>query len=160
MHPAGVGAFLLTAGCTAAASTSPWNGCLPSSAGFVGSDEFHLWRSGTLVALNTFGGLLLALLALPCIVEYMQTSVSNSAPAKQRGRGTKMAVAGSDGAALQRAVLVAGLVRAAPAFCAMLSAGVQRRHLYVWALFAPKYVFEACFLVLTDLVLLLVAALA
>lgn len=127
----------------------------------MGSDEFHLWRSGTLVALNTFGGLLLALLALPYIVEYVQTTAGSSGPAKQRGHGTKTAAAGGGGsAALQRAVLVAGLVRAVPAFCAMLSAGVQRRHLYVWALFAPKYVFEACFLVLTDLVLLLVAALA
>jgi len=131
-----------------------------SPAGFVGSDEFSLWRSGTLVALNTFGGLLLALLALPYIVEYVQAAAGSSSPAKQRGRGSKAAAPGGSGAALRRAVLVAGLVRATPAFCAMLSAGVQRRHLYVWALFAPKYVFEACFLLLTDTVLPLVAALA
>ncbi|PRW57424.1 GPI ethanolamine phosphate transferase 3 [Chlorella sorokiniana] len=131
---------------------------LQYTAGFVGSDEFHLWRSGTLVALNTFGGLLLALLALPYIVEYVQAAGGSGASAMQRGRGAKAAAAG--GSVLQRAVLVAGLVRAAPTFCAMLSAGVQRRHLYVWALFAPKFVFEACFLVLTDAVLLLVVALA
>lgn len=127
----------------------------------MGSDEFHLWRSGALVALNTFGGMLLALLALPFIVEYAQAAGASGAATKPWGRGAKSAAAADGGtSAVQRAALVAGLVRAAPAFCAMLSAGVQRRHLYVWALFAPKFVFEACFLLLTDTALLLVAALA
>ncbi len=32
----------------------------------------------------------------------------------------------------------------------MLSAAIQRRHIMVWALFAPKLVFEACFLFVSD----------
>ena len=48
-------------------------------------------------------------------------------------------------------------MRTLPALCATLSAAVQRRHLYAWALFAPKFVFEAFFLVLTDLVLVILS---
>lgn len=129
-------------------------------AGFVGSDEFHLWRSGILVATHTFGGLLLALLALPHVVEYVQAAARRAHTARQQKRTNRAAGGAGPAAPLRQAVLVAGLVRALPAFCAMLSAGVQRRHLYVWALFAPKHVFEACFLLLTDVALLGVAALA
>lgn len=124
----------------------------------MGSDEFHLWRSGALVAIHTFGGLLLALLALPGVVEYVRAAARGAATARQQQKRTSRAAGGAGrGAALRQAALAAGLVRALPAFCAMLSAGVQRRHLYVWALFAPKLVFEACFLLLTDAALLLVA---
>lgn len=121
------------------------------------------------MALNAFGAMLLALLALPAIVEFVQAAVlsADAAPAAaQRSTKAKRGATAADGAAagsgdaLRQAVLVAGLVRAAAAFCAALSAAIQRRHLYVWALFAPRFAFEACFLVLTDLALLLVAALS
>ncbi len=42
------------------------------------------------------------------------------------------------------------LLRALVAGAAMLSAAIQRRHIMVWALFAPKLVFEACFLFVSD----------
>ena len=40
---------------------------------------------------------------------------------------------------------------------ATASAAIQRRHLMVWALFAPKYLFEAVTLLICDVVLVLVA---
>ena len=117
------------------------------------------------MALNAFGGMLLALLALPAVLEGSQAEDGGSKGAKTRKqparggqRGKSTAAAGSG--RLHQALLVAGLVRAVPAFCATLSAGVQRRHLYAWALFAPKFAFEACFLLLTDLALLTLALLA
>ncbi|KAK9833550.1 hypothetical protein WJX81_004970 [Elliptochloris bilobata] len=48
------------------------------------------------------------------------------------------------------AALAFGLLRALAAGAAMLSAAIQRRHLMVWALFAPKFVFEAAFLLVSD----------
>lgn len=48
-----------------------------------------------------------------------------------------------------------GALRCAAALAAMLSAAVQRRHLYAWSLFAPRFAFEACFLVVTDMTVLL-----
>ena len=61
--------------------------------------------------------------------------------------------------AVAQAALAFGLLRAFTAGAAMLSASIQRRHLMVWALFAPKYVFEAAFLLVSDAALA-VAALA
>jgi hypothetical protein len=118
------------------------------------------------VALNAFGGMLLALLALPAVLAHVQEAGSSNQGAETgqqpaaRGsqRGRNAAAASNKG--LHQALLVAGLVRAVPAFCATLSAGVQRRHLYAWALFAPKFAFEACLLLLADLVLLALALLA
>lgn len=49
-----------------------------------------------------------------------------------------------------QAALAFGLLRALTAGTAMLSAAIQRRHLMVWALFAPKFVFEAAFLLVSD----------
>lgn len=42
------------------------------------------------------------------------------------------------------------------AFTATVSAGLQRRHLMVWALFAPKFLFEVIMLMICDLTLLAV----
>ena len=170
----------------------------------MGWEEFHLWRSGSLLALNTFGGMLLVVLALPAILDYISAAaMAAAAPAPgsgDKGEADGQATTGSadDGgqqagttgpgrssgdkaathkpeqagaasssrssssssssSSMVQPLLVAGLVRAATTFCATLSAAVQRRHLYAWALFAPKFAFEACFLMLTDLALLLVAA--
>jgi hypothetical protein len=55
-------------------------------------------------------------------------------------------------------LLVFGLVRSLNTFANTVSAGVQRRHLYVWALFAPKFVFEVCFLGVTDTLLIMLFA--
>ena len=52
----------------------------------------------------------------------------------------------------QPAVLGFLLVRALSAFAATVSAAIQRRHLYAWSLFAPKFVYEAAFLLGTDIV--------
>ena len=52
--------------------------------------------------------------------------------------------------AFAQAALALGLLRALTAGAAMLSAAIQRRHLMVWALFAPKFVFEAAFLLVSD----------
>lgn len=125
----------------------------------MGSDEFHLWRSGALVSVNTFGALLLALLLLSTLVEQVTGAEAASRKAEKKGRGGGAKRGGHATSALQQAVAVAGLVRAAAAFCAALSAGIQRRHLYVWALFAPRFAFEACFLAVADVALLLLAAL-
>ena len=81
-------------------------------------------------------------------------------PEAAAAAGLKEPAGAEAGASLGRPLLVAGLVRSAAAFCATLSAGLQRRHLYAWALFAPKFAFEACFLLLSDLVLLLLALVA
>lgn len=46
------------------------------------------------------------------------------------------------------------------AVVAMASAAVQRRHLMVWALFAPKFLFDACILLVCDAAVLAGVAVA
>ena len=98
------------------------------------------------MALNTFGGMLLAVLALPALLHHVR-SANDAADA----------AATIDSGDTAQALLVVGVVRTLPALCSTVSAAVQRRHLYAWALFAPKFVFEAFFLVLTDLVLVILS---
>lgn len=56
---------------------------------------------------------------------------------------------------LLRAALTLMTCHSLTAFAATVSAAIQRRHLMVWALFAPKLLFEAVTLVICDTVLVL-----
>lgn len=130
------------------------------------------------MALNTFGGMLLPLLALPAVVQHVQAAGTatpqpaagtaeqgdrdqdgQQAAASTAAPGTAAALQGNPATMLQQAVAAAGLVQAAAAFCATLSAGMQRRHLYAWALFAPRFSFAAVKLAITDWALLLLSLL-
>ncbi len=81
------------------------------------------------------------------------------------GSGTAQPSHGQTSArtAFRRQFLLASLTsmscRTLTAFAATASAAVQRRHLMVWALFAPKFVFEAVTLLVCDAVLVLMGML-
>ena len=96
-------------------------GSLQLEAGFVGLPYFHFYWAGAMLALNTFGPDLLALLALYTAVES----------------------AGGAGADRRTAAGAVSLYRQVLVFVSCLTALVLRRHLMVWALFAPKLAFEA-----------------
>ena len=104
---------------------------LQHSCGFVGLAGFHPLVSPALVVLNTIGGHLMALLPL-------------GAAAGEKRRVTFGAVSLAFGTS---ALVTAAFVAA------------ERRHLMVWAVFAPKLVFEAGLCVFAHLALLLAAAL-
>ena len=146
-------------------------------AGFVGYDEFGLLRSATLLVVHTFGAMLLVALALPLVLR----SLAGAAGAAAAGAAARPARAGPEQQQeqqrqeqslvqqeaeqplpdgwWQRALLAFLLVRACTAFAATVGAAVQRRHLYAWALFAPKFAFELCFLLGTDLLMALLCLL-
>ena len=111
---------------------------LQYTAGFVGYEEFDLVRSGVLVALDTFGAM-----AIVALVLYSSSSLFATGSTSTNASAIKMHM-----------LLVFGLGRSMAALCAALSAGIQRRHLYAWALFAPKFAFEVFFLVCTDILLI------
>ncbi len=114
------------------------------TAGFVGYEDFGLLRSGALVAVDAFGGMALVVLDMAAA-----GSLLDSGGKKARNRKVVGPV-----------LLLAAAARAAATAAATLSAAVQRRHLYAWALFAPKFAFEVFFLAATDLLLLGLAAAA
>jgi hypothetical protein len=142
------------------------------TAGFMGYEEFHLVRSAALVILDTFGGVVLVGMGLVLAAAVLDASPSllSSGDLKERNgsnlskkttRAKKTALNTENSASksskqgsLRLLLLLFGLNRAVAAFCATLSAGIQRRHLYAWSLFAPRFVFEVLFLASTDMLLL------
>ena len=100
---------------------------LQYSAAFVGFETFDFWRSGVALALNTAGGhIMVALAAGPLL------------PART-----------------WRSLRVAGVLQTQASFVHLLALActvtwlvLSRRHLMVWAIFAPKFIFELFFLLL------------
>ena len=110
-----------------------------------GFDEFSFARQGALLAANTWAAELVAYAALPALAH-------------------AAAGGGGDDTFWRSVALVLatrGLLHAAAAAAAAGAAAVLRRHLHVWSLFAPKFVFEAARLLLGDaLALFMLAATA
>jgi GPI ethanolamine phosphate transferase 3 subunit O len=157
-------------------------------AGFAGVEDFDFYQSGALLALNTFGGFLMAGLALPLVclpapwqqgagagtesslatTGYETAHQSPAHPSDARHRqppgqpqsGTPSAAwphrAPADKSEsqfhsdLRVASVVFLTVMTLNAAVATASAAIQRCHLMVWALFAPKFLFDACILLVCD----------
>jgi phosphatidylinositol glycan class O len=121
-------------------------------AAFTGFDDFGFGRQGALLAANTWSSELAAVCALPLVA----ARIAASAACGDGGDDEVEAFWRS-----LRALLAArGLLRAAGAGASAAAAAVLRRHLHVWALFAPKFVFEAAGLLLTDALALAAVAVA
>ncbi|KAA0054076.1 GPI ethanolamine phosphate transferase 3 isoform X1 [Cucumis melo var. makuwa] len=109
------------------------------AAAFIGFDEFVLVRQAVLLMIDTFGfSIILPIFGLPFIVanKYSSTHAAKVESALFMG--------------LSQAYLMYGLVMAVPVTATILCVILQRRHLMVWGLFAPKFVFDVVALILTD----------
>lgn len=119
------------------------------TAAFTGFDDFNFVRQGILLAVDTFGAShFLPTLALPLLAFLPCTeAVADAQQQKQLhlARLTKM-------------TLVFGFVRAITTAMTTAFVTLERRHLMVWSLFAPKYVFDSVGLLLIDVLLVLSAA--
>lgn len=102
------------------------------TAGFVGIEAFNWYASGALLALNTFGSHFL----LTCVQS--GRSANNSQP-------------------LRQCCLAYLLIQTLNAWVTTCSVALQRRHLMVWALFAPRFLFQLCFLAVVDMSMTLCA---
>nr|CAB3476711.1 unnamed protein product [Digitaria exilis] len=114
-------------------------------AAFIGFDHFHIIRQGLLLSIDTFGvSHILPILSLPFIamVWYNTTSKDNK---------LKDVILNN----ITQVLFMYGLITAIPATLTIICVTIQRRHLMVWGLFAPKYVFDAIGLLLTDLLICL-----
>jgi hypothetical protein len=110
------------------------------TAAFVGFEGFSFARSGALLAANTFASHVLMAFGLPLLVFRPD--------AESRTRGEL-------GLELGRVALGYGLARALAAFVTTGTVALLRRHLMVWSIFAPKFVFDACSLLVIDVLLVL-----
>jgi hypothetical protein len=121
----------------------------------VGFDEFQLLRSAALLVIQTFGAMALVALSLP--VALCALEPADVASPSQAGQAQAQPL--SKQLWWRRSMLVFLLVRGSTAFAAAVSAAVQRRHLYAWSLFAPKFAFEVVFLLGSDVLVSLMCLL-
>lgn len=103
----------------------------------MGFDTFNFYAAGALLGLNTFGCLALAVLALPWI---------NLTQHQQKARGEP------------QILLAFSTYFSLNALVSTLFVALQRRHLMVWAIFAPKYIYDGVVLLITEVLLLLLLA--
>jgi GPI ethanolamine phosphate transferase membrane region len=92
---------------------------------FIGFDDFNAGIGGSLLFVNTFGLEILGILALPLAAVCISSSSTASSSSVEE---TVLAFAG---------------LSAARTLLSTVNAVVQRRHLMLWAVFAPKFVFDA-----------------
>ncbi|CAH0479237.1 unnamed protein product [Peronospora belbahrii] len=103
---------------------------LQNAAGFIGFDVFNFYVAGALLGLNTFGCFALAILTLPWLSLKRHT----------------------DGATV---VLAFSAYFSLNALVSMVFVALQRRHLMVWAIFAPKFIFDGVVLLVAEFLLIL-----
>ncbi|KAK2977330.1 hypothetical protein RJ640_004073 [Escallonia rubra] len=108
-------------------------------AAFIGFDEFNLIRQAILLTIDTFGfSHILPVFGLPFLVVYRY-------PFGQAEKKKQLFFL-----QLCQVYLIYGLVMATTVTFTIICVALQRRHLMVWGLFAPKFVFDVVGLTLTD----------
>ena len=114
-------------------------GCMLGHAGYVAFKDFNLPIAAGLVALDTFAPHILQAASL-C------TILSNS----------KSIITPSHGPSCHNLfwVLMVSFSHNLRAFATVLCASMHRRHLLIWAVFAPKFVFEMCFSLVAHLAII------
>lgn len=113
------------------------------AAAFIGFDEFNLVRQAILLTIDTFGfSHILPIFGLPFLVRQYQIR-----HAEERKQFFSMQ--------LFQIYLIYGLITSVTVTFTVVCVTIQRRHLMVWGLFAPKFVFDVVGLILTDVLICL-----
>ncbi|KAL5849996.1 hypothetical protein ACOSQ4_008009 [Xanthoceras sorbifolium] len=113
-------------------------------AAFIGFDEFILVRQAILLTIETFGfSHILPVFGLPFLVarQYLMGQT------EQDGRLLFMQ--------LSQIYLMYGFIFATTVIATVICVTIHRRHLMVWGLFAPKFVFDVAGFVLSDVLICL-----
>ncbi|KAG5528988.1 hypothetical protein RHGRI_029599 [Rhododendron griersonianum] len=114
------------------------------AAAFIGFEEFILVPQAILLSIDTFGfSHILPIFGLP----FLAIQQVPSGQGEQQKRFFLMQ--------LCQVYLMYGLITATTATFTMLCVAIQRRHLMVWGLFAPTFVFDVVGLMLTDFLIFL-----
>ena len=108
-------------------------------AGYIGLQEFHLGLSPALVALDTFSSQLLMVL----FINFLRHAVGPEHEGAQHYASTPVSLS------------LPAHSHAARTFTSVACAALQRRHLMIWAVFAPKFILETSFSLVTQTLMLL-----
>ncbi|KAK7264825.1 hypothetical protein RJT34_32437 [Clitoria ternatea] len=112
------------------------------TAAFIGFEEFMLVRQAILLAIDTYGfSIILPVFGLPFLVatKYHQANLGKHSLFTQ----------------LSQMYTMYGLITAITTTFSILCVTIQRRHLMVWGLFAPKFLVDVLNLILTDVLICL-----
>jgi len=115
---------------------------LQFEAAFIGFEQFNYLAGSTLLTLNTFASAVMLAVALPATVVPFSAARDNEAHRH-----------------LSSAILAYVAFFAVTITLTAIFVLIERRHLMMWRVFAPKYVFDAAFVLVLDVLALLVAAL-
>jgi phosphatidylinositol glycan class O len=154
---------------------------LQYASAFIGFDDMLMYSSGSLLLINTCGFFFLGPLSLPVFVACSYTppvgaasegseeagKVATGCAGHQQSTNSNDVASLSDktgpGAALRQqfecGLWVINCIRFAALVVSLVSAAVQQQHILLWAIFAPKLVFELWFMLVTAAGELLVAGL-
>lgn len=116
---------------------------LQYTSAFIGFDTMVWYTSGSLLLLNTCGFLLLGIVSLPVLLAVCMLQHDD------KGQSALTAPVWQE--QLECAMLVVNSMRFAALVVSMISAAVQQQHILLWAIFAPKLVFELWFMAVTDM---------
>ncbi|KAI0488978.1 hypothetical protein KFK09_028819 [Dendrobium nobile] len=112
------------------------------AAAFIGFEHFNIVQQGILLAIDTFGvSHIIPVLSIPFLV------ISKHQISKKKQPDGLLFIN------LTQAFLIYGLITAFTTTLTIICVTIQRRHLMVWGLFAPKYVFDVLGLLLTDVLI-------
>ncbi|KAK9288254.1 hypothetical protein L1049_016704 [Liquidambar formosana] len=111
-------------------------------AAFIGFDEFNLIRQAILLTIDTFGfSHILPIFGLPFLI-------ARQYPFSQTNKRKRFLLM-----KLSQVYLMYGLIMATTVTFTIICVTIQRRHLMVWGLFAPKFVFDVVGLILADILI-------
>jgi phosphatidylinositol glycan class O len=132
---------------------------------FIGFDDMEYYRGFVMLSINSFGMYMIAALSLPLLVAaYLAHAAQLLSGLHQLGgaSGGKVEVREAVQASqcFQQAAGMFSVLRALCLCMSMLASIIMLRHILMWAIFAPKLVFEFWFAAWVDVFVLLAAWLA
>jgi len=141
---------------------------LQYQAPFIGFEHATWGVSPVLLLINTFGFTAVCAFAAPLAATSVVVMMRQQ-DLKTEGHGggeegsertLECRKEGEGEYALKAVIRSMTLIQTLRALIAVISAAIQRRHIVVWALFAPKLAFEVAFLIVVDLSVWLSAVIA
>ena len=122
---------------------------------FTGFTQFNFFIMGTLLAMNTWSGNIVACALLPAAASQM-VQVGEKEKKKASATDAKKQVSIQPSGfqlATRRVALAYSLFTSVGVLVSTAFVALERRHLMVWAIFAPKFIFEACGMVVGEALL-------
>jgi phosphatidylinositol glycan class O len=128
---------------------------------FIGFDDMEYYRGFVMLSINSFGMYMMAALSLPLLVAAYQAQAGQLISRLEDRDASESGPEGSKAVQASQCILqAAGMFSVLRALClcmSMLASIIMLRHILMWAIFAPKLVFEVWFAAWADLFVLVAA---